>query len=188
MNGATGIGADHYRGGYWLAQALALARGKSAVYVRNRRLPADHREDVENELLLSCWAALSRFDPALASLRTYVSRVMENAARSMTRGDMAVRRIPDALIVSLSDSPAAADRGNSPALHLEFWLDFERAIDPLAQPLKDTAEALRWMGPAEIARVYGSSRRTVYDHIQVIRDRLVQCGIGLDYFARGGGE
>jgi DNA-directed RNA polymerase specialized sigma24 family protein len=185
MKGAIGIVTDHCRDEYALAQALA--HSKSVVYVRSRRLPSEYSEDVASNLILASLASLKKFDSVRASLATFISRVMDNSLMSMKRRDLTVRRIPDAMTVRLTDSPAAAHRGSSPAPNLEFWLDFGHAVKNLTPALKETAEALCWLSPAEIARVSGCSRRTVYDRIQVLRNHLVQCGIGPNYFARGGG-
>ncbi len=60
------------------------ARIRSAVTARAVEAWAD-REDIEQELLLIAWRRLSEYDRRKASLKTWLSRVMENRQRDIIR-------------------------------------------------------------------------------------------------------
>ncbi|MGN0871342.1 MAG: sigma factor [Victivallales bacterium] len=60
------------------------ARIRSAVTARAVGAWED-REDIEQELLIAAWRRLSQYDRRKASLKTWLSRVMENRQRDIIR-------------------------------------------------------------------------------------------------------
>ena len=183
-----------------LDQALPVVRNlaerKANAFVRRCGFAIDEREDVESQLVLTVIARWPKFDSEMACIRTFASRVMDNELVSILRYRLAGRRrhivcggffrdkdgadFGDGCLAGLSITPRTL------AEQQHFWLDVERALEPLPKVLLETAHALRWYTPSELGRKLGRSRTIVYERMRRLREALLAAGIGPDYFTTSG--
>ena len=173
--------------------ARDLARQKAIGAVGRCGLTHDDCEDVAGQLLVTFYTRFDRFDGDRASVRTFASRVMDKELTSILRYRLAARRrhLGDG---SLSGDVAEIDTGcltsgSAPPFveRQHFWLDFERALAPLPEVLRETAMALCWHTPSELSRLPGQTRTVMYRRIRRLREALLAAGVGPNYFATTGG-
>ena len=152
---------------YPLAVRAAQVRATAAVL--SGAIPSTDLEDCEQEGLTACWLALPRFDPARASLRTFVERVVANRIATLAR---AVRRVP--IHVQLSA------RGDwlvpSEAAGREFHADVERLSMAFGAEDRQLVFLLLEHSPAEAGRMMGLPRSAVYHRILRLRGKFVKAG------------
>lgn len=173
--------------------ARDVARQKAIGAVGRCGLTHDDCDDVAGQLLVTFYTRFNRFDGDRASVRTFASRVMERELTSILRYRLAGRRrhLGDE---SLSSDVAEIDTaylnsGSAPhfADRQHFWLDFERALAPLPEVLRETAMALCWHTPSELSRLPGHGRTVIYRRIRRLRQALLAAGVGPSYFSPLGG-
>ncbi len=141
-----------------------VARQKVLGAVGRCGLTHDDCDDVAGQLLMTFYTRFDRFDVDRASVRTFASRVMDKELNSILRYRLAGRRrhLGDG---SLSGDVTEIDTeclssGSAPPFseRQHFWLDFERALAPLPEVLRETALALCWhtftMGRSDYQRQY----------------------------------
>ena len=155
-----------------------LAERKANAFVRRCRLAIDEREDVQSHLVLTFIARWPKFDGGRASVRTFASRVMDKELTSILRYRLAQSRQPRELPVP--------DAGPTSASIHQFHVDFERAMAPLPEVVRETAFALSWLSTVDAAGVGGVSRQMLNRRKHQIRDVLLAAGITSHYFAGGG--
>jgi len=168
-------------------------RIRSRMLVEQFHLPVDDQEDLQQDMLLELLKAGERFDPALASKHTFASRVLDrfcqhftrqestrnrNGWKSMTFSDVAPDFSPDDRVGC--DGPLdlliAADRRN----------EIRAAINALPHDLRQLAMAMMDdTDKTAIAETLGISRRTVYRHLDRLREAFVEMGI--DEFLQASG-
>lgn len=138
---------------------------RSAKYARALRATGLDRDDLEQELLVELFRALSRFDPFRASLSTYVERVIAAKAISVIRRERAQKRCK-------TEEPPVL-RSPDLTINVELRVDIRRTLMPLSKSDRRIARLLLWgQRPTEIARELGSSRAAVYRSMDRIRDAL----------------
>lgn len=152
---------------YPIAARAAKVRATAAVV--SGAIPVADREDFEQEGLTACWRALPQFDPARASLRTFIERVIASRIASLVR---AARRSPAHVALNAA-SPRLVD---SEAEVQELYADVERLS--LAFECHDRRLILLLLehSPAEAGRILGLPRSTVHDRIIRLRRRFVAAG------------
>lgn len=170
-----------------------VARQKALGAVGRCGLTHDDCDDVAGQLLVTFYTRFDRFDVDRASVRTFASRVMDKELNSILRYRLAGRRrhLGDG---SLSGDVTEIDTeclssGSAPPFseRQHFWLDFERALAPLPEVLRETALALCWHTPSELSRLPGQGRTVVYRRIRRLREAPLAAGVGPNYFASAGG-
>lgn len=161
--------------------ALRAARVRATAAVVNGGVPIAGREDLEQESLTACWRALGRFDPARASLRTFIERVIATRLASMIR---TARRGPELL----SLKSASAQPADFSAAGLDLRADVERVLASLGCEDRQLALLLYDHSPAEIGRLLGIPRSTMHDRIVRLRRRFVKAGLGPSGNSRCGGR
>lgn len=160
--------------------ALRAARVRATAAVINGAIPAAGREEFEQEGLAACWRALPRFDPARASVRTFIEHVITARLSSLIR---AARRAPEFLpIQSASTLPA-----DFPAADLALRVDVQRVLATLGAEDRQLVLLLYDHSPAEVSRILGIPRSTLYDRIARLRRRFVAAGLGRNSNRRCGG-
>ena len=87
--------------------AARAARVRATAAVVSGAIPVADREDFEQEGLTACWRALPQFDPARASLRTFIERVIASRIASLVR---AARRSPSHVPLNAA-GPRPVDSG-----------------------------------------------------------------------------
>ena len=152
---------------YPIAARAAQVRATAAVV--SGAIPAADLEDFEQEGLTACWLALPKFNPARASLRTFVERVVASRIASLVR---AARRAPaqvslDAVCVWLADG--GTDRHDA-------QFDIERIASVSDGLDRQLISLLLNYSPAEAGRILGLPRSTVHDRILRMRRSFVRAG------------
>lgn len=151
-------------------QAYPLARRAVQVRAASGAMRAGDREDFEQEALLGLWIALRRYDPSRASLRTFVERVTDNRFASL------MRRRRSSLVVERLDGHWFATPDGIPAV--QFQVDFERILAPLADADRTLALLLVDYRPTEISRMLGIARSTLYARMARLRRAFLKAGYG----------
>jgi len=155
------------------AQAYPLVR--RAARVRLAALPRtamdfDDGRDLEQELMVAAWQALRHYDPARASLRTFVETIVSSRLSSLLRARRSQPRLEP-----LQDHMAAGLDG-IPAV--EFRIDFQRVSSQLAEPDCRLAIYLMNHSPTQAGRAFGISRSTIYQRLGRIRFAFENGGFG----------
>jgi len=161
--------------------ARHLAHQKAVVSVRRFGFAPYETDELESRLLLIAWRRFDKFDESRASMRTFLSRVMDSELASILRASgraVQTEPLPD-------QAPAIATQNDT--ARGEFWIDLGRALAPLPPEVRETAFLLSWLPPAKAGRALGCSRGTVWARIRQMRDALLAVGMGPDYFAAAGG-
>jgi RNA polymerase sigma-70 factor (ECF subfamily) len=152
---------------YPLAVRAAQVRATAAVL--SGAIPSADLEDFEQEGLTACWLALPSFDPARASLRTFVERVVANRIASLAR---AARRMP----VQIHLSPKGRWLVASEAAERDFQADVERLSTAFGGEDRQLVFLLLEHSPAEAGKIMGLPRSTVHQRILRLRRRFVTAG------------
>jgi len=151
-----------------LSSALRAVQVRVAAAVVSGRAPAGDRDDLEQEALLGLWAAMRHYDASRASLRTFLERVADKRFASL------MRRHRNSVVLERLDGYRFATADGIPAV--QFHVDFERVLAPLGDPDRMLARLLVDYGPAEISRMLGVSRSTVYARIARLRSAFRAAG------------
>jgi RNA polymerase sigma factor (sigma-70 family) len=150
--------------------ALRAAQVRAAAAVVSGVIPMADREDFEQEGLTACWRALPHFDPARASLRTFIERVISARLASVIRS---VRRAPLFTPIKSAATMHAAGSVSDYVLNA----DLERLLTMLCHADRQLALLLVDHSPAEVGRLLGMPRSTVHDRIV----RLRRCFVGAGF-------
>lgn len=149
--------------------AVRAAQVRATAAVVSGAIPVADLEDFEQEGLTACWLALPKFDPARASLRTFVERVVASRLASLVR---AARRAPtqvslDAVCEWLTDG--GTDRQDA-------QFDIERIASASNGLDRQLISLLLNYSPAEAGRMLDLPRSTVHDRILRMRNRFAAAG------------
>ena len=146
-----------------------------ATQVRSAAATARHidieREDLEQDALIGVWLALSKFNPARASLRTYVERVVDSSVMSALRRAKAKKR-------TARGAPPPTPALPPLLVRIELRVDIERALRELRKRDRKVARLLAECRPSDVARTLGISRQAVHRSMQRIRMALCAAGFG----------
>jgi len=168
---------------YPIAARAARVRATAAVVCG--AIPVADREDFEQEGLTACWRALPQFDPARASLRTFIERVIASRIASLVR---ATRRSP-AHVPLEAAGPQPVNSGTDLQ---EFHADVARLSLAFGRNDRRLILLLQEHSPAEAGRMLGIPRSTVHDQILRLRRSFVGAGFvpnrGHAQTARRGGR
>lgn len=142
------------------------------------RLSHHRKEDLRQDLLLELCNAARRFNPATASARTFVSRVVSSAAAHHARCIRNERRNGARSPILLSQlqrdgrrfSPVAP-RSTEPSAH-DLVIDLDHGLSTMNRRQQQLAESLKTNTAAEIAKERGHHRSTVYRDLAAMRVTL----------------
>jgi RNA polymerase sigma factor (sigma-70 family) len=149
--------------------AARAARVRATAAVVSGAIPVADREDFEQEGLTACWRALPQFDPARASLRTFIERVIASRMASLVR---AARRSPERVSLTAA-GPRPVDSGVDVQ---QFYTDVERTIAAFECHDRQLILLLLEHSPADAGRMLGLPRSTVHDRILRLRRRFIAAG------------
>ncbi len=128
-------------------------------------ISASDRDDFEQEGLIACWRALPKYDPARASLRTFVERVVAARLASVLRSG---RRKP-------ADMPLSAAAGLSqPGCQemIDAQWDLDRRLARLCPADRQLAGLLFEHSRRDAGRMLGRSQSTIHTRILRLRQQL----------------
>ena len=149
--------------------AVRAAKVRATAAVVSGAIPVADREDFEQEGLTACWRALPQFDPARASLRTFIERVIASRIASLAR---TARRSPARVPLNAA-GPQAVDSGVDVQ---ELYTDVDRIVSAFECHDRQLIFLLLEYSPAEAGRMLGLPRSTVHDRILRLRRRFVAAG------------
>ena len=152
---------------YPIAARAAQVRATAAVV--SGAIPAADLEDFEQEGLTACWLALPKFNPARASLRTFVERVVASRIASLVR---AARRSPVHVPLKAA-GPRPVESGSELQ---ELYADIDRISLAFCCHDRQLIFLLLAHSPAEAGRMLGLPRSTVHDRILRMRRSFVRAG------------
>jgi DNA-directed RNA polymerase specialized sigma24 family protein len=157
--------------------------------------------DIEQELMLQAYRRLGSYDPARASLPTFIDRVVGNFTANLVEAAGAFRRGRLASTVSLDQSGLAdtdldESLGDTVSSAESLWpepdlnwleqihlrRDLERALRSMPSHL---VQCCRWLidgSITEAARSSGLARGSIYSRIATLKHRCRQ--VGLEIYLR----
>jgi RNA polymerase sigma factor (sigma-70 family) len=152
---------------YPLARRAAQVRARAAV--RGGALARYEAEDLEQELLIACWRAISRYNPERASLRTFLEHVAASRRASVLRSrPVRKRHSLGAVERSVAHSGTAA---------LDLRADVARVIASLGAEDQQFARLLMLHSPSEVSRMLRVGRSTVYKRIAKLQIEFTNAGL-----------
>lgn len=185
------------------ATVITNVRRVAAQYAHHLAPLGCTPEDLGQDLLVHCLERIDRYDPAQASLRTFIDRIIKNKVAAMIEHMLAQKRGAGAKEESLSEPIAIgkagetiervetisqdvydmnAERQSRPATELMFLsFNVDQVVSGLPTDLADLAHLLAaGESLVEVARQLEVSRATV--HRRVVRLRRIFRGAGLDTY------
>jgi RNA polymerase sigma factor (sigma-70 family) len=133
-------------------------------------------EDLRQNFLAELCSAERRFNPNLASKRTFVCRVLSKASAYFARTARSRRRGPGRPIASLSAinversaRALAGPRADEPAVRVDLAMDIADALERLDDRRRRLVHELRTRTPREIAAERGVHPSTVYRELAAVR-------------------
>lgn len=185
--------------------AVKVVRHTTRVLVRRGRLQEADREDLEQELMLDLLRRLPRFDPARATLRTFVSRVVRHRAARIVAASFTAKAVSRRGMLSLQDevddgSGVSVERGETldpaedcrrsrgpgaPGDTHDLRVDLDAVVADLPADMQELCSWLLHHTATEAARTTGTSRASIWRRMQPVRERFAAAGID-DYLPGGG--
>lgn len=190
-----------------LTYARKQSHFKAKQLIGNYGFTRDDLEDIRQDLLAELFRRLERFDPAKAGVRTFITRLLNNAVADLIERRRAQCRDYRRSTCRLDDWTEAGDedggwttyaaqtteadvkahlrtefRSESEALQLR--MDVEAVIDRLPRDLRELSRHLQTKSVSQIAREKGVSRQSVYGSIRQLRRIFSEAGLG-EYLAAG---
>jgi len=176
--------------------AKALVQAKARQLCRRNFSPSE-REDIEQELWLAVLQQAERFDPARASLETFLDRVVSRAAAMLLRRSKRHKRASGCQPLSLESDFIATGEGLKPVSEVVSSEDVARRLgtqsaDPIArleqteaveyalaqmpERLRDICRRLMTGTVASVAHELGISRYQVRNALEEARPYFEQAG------------
>ena len=165
--------------------------GRKARYLARKVEFADvDRDDIAHDLLKEVLERWPSFDPARAKATTFIARIVEHGIVSMIRGKRAAKR-DVRKTVGLADERAApaeefdeqTARGRrgcaarDPFEEMALWLDVLAARSDLPTELQRLCALLTQYSMAEVSRLSGRPRTSLYNDLHRIRKRFEDAGL-----------
>lgn len=177
--------------------AKALIRVKARQMCRQPGFTRSDAKDFEQELFLLLIAKLECFDPARASLNTFIDRVVESGVRMMLRNAARLKRGKGRFARSLDAEPASGHgrpqstrlpqdahsrrTGRQQRDPIADFLDSDAiaaAIESMSEDLREICEMLKEVEPTPLAKRMGMSRRQMNRSMEQIREHFIRAGLG----------
>ena len=154
---------------YTVTNRVAAVRAATTASLYG--LPADARDDLEQELLLELWKKRIAFDPRRGGWRTFSEVVAANKMTSLVR-TMCSRRSGrfKEQPIEWASSLAAPDGRN------ELRADVRRVLAGVSTFDRHIARSLTYRSPTETGRSMGVSRAKVYRAIGRLRAAFTLAG------------
>jgi RNA polymerase sigma factor (sigma-70 family) len=150
-----------------------LLRRKASQIVRQARLPGQDREDLTQDLIVELLKRLQKYDSVKAKGNhgKFVKMIARRATINLLRRFSAVKRSAHSTS-SMNDMAIELELISGDAEREELTRDVTDALTVLPADLQQVALLLMTESIAEIARILGVSRDTVYARVRKIRTHL----------------
>lgn len=142
-------------------------------------------EELRQDFIVELCKAEHRFDPNLASKRTFICRVLSKASAYFARSARSKRSGSGRPIVSLSMIQAeqatdafAAHRSDEPSVRVDLAMDIADASSRLDERGRRLVAELHTQNPREIAAERGVHPSTVYRHLAAVREAFAELSPG----------
>jgi len=172
--------------------AARLIRIKARQLIGKAGFTRSDLEDIEQELTLDLLERLPRYDPARASRRTFIARIIDHKVARLLEYRCAARRDPRRMECSLH-APVTGEGGDTaelwatmegvnprPTRASDLAMDLETVLNGLPPRIRRICAYSPDWTAQEIADELGVSRRTVQRWKREIRRRCEDGGLG-DY-------
>lgn len=182
--------------------ALETVHHKTQKLVGKAGYTQDDVDDIKQDLIVDLLERLPKFDPAKASLNTFIARVVERKICNLLRARWAEVRNRRREVCSLNDNISTGEaemvqryttisqdeydlstgKYGLPAEEREHLrLDLAALLAELPPELRRAAELLQMFPVAQVARQMGVPHATFYDqHLTRLREAFAAKGMG-DY-------
>ncbi len=190
---------DHAQGKEFVLTdyAKSLIKFKARQLSRRQDFQPAELEDLQQELWLALVKAAEQFDPAKASLDTFIDRVVNNAVAMLVRTRQRARNGIPQRMQSLSDELTSPDGKTEPLAATITRDDLARrigteptdethvaetteavtaALQQMSADLRDLCRRLMGGTVTSVARDLGISRRQVRNRLRNARPYLEQAG------------
>ena len=178
--------------------AIRLIRHRARRLVATAGFAPGDIEDIQQDLIVDLLERLPKFDPAKATHKTFVARVIDRKVAKLIRHRNSQKRDPRREACSLNEciddgeggsveriqtiAAEEADRGlgrqaRSDQETAELSLDVEEVLNRLPDNLRRLCELLKTGSIADAARAMGVPRTTLNDHVKKLREFFEAAGL-----------
>lgn len=179
-------------------QTVETIRIKAWGLIGNYGFTYDDFDDIQQEITLDLLTRLSEYDPDKASIRTFISRIIDYKVQQITEERSTdkerIRQASASLNDSFSESegelteriqsvtqnnlPWNESDAGSPAVDLSnLRVDLRRVLSTLSPQQLDICARLSRDNIADVARQMGLPRMTLYYHLKKIREHFENAGL-----------
>jgi len=177
--------------------AVKAVRHTTHALVRRGRIQEADREDLEQELMLDLLRRLPRFDPARATLRTFVSRVVRHRGAQIIAATWSAKSNGRRAAVSLHDlvedgTGESVERWETldeetgrrrsggvgdAEVARDIRIDLDGVLGDLPPEERDLCDWLLHHSVTEAARSKDTSRASIWRRMQPVRARFATAGV-----------
>ena len=191
--------ADVFGSDEAMEYAIELVKHRARDMVGFAGITESDRDDVEQELMFDLLRRLPKYDPSIAKLTTFMTRVVDHRCATIVMDRKAGMRDYRMCAMSLNqvmedeedaffeqtDGPDREEYLNrrgvlpeAPARRLDLTIDVQRAVDLLDPNLQELCERLRTQRVSEVARGARMARSSLYESMAKIRMLFEDVGVG----------
>lgn len=169
--------------------AASLIGFKARMLSRRQAFGRDDRKDIEQDLWLDLLERLPKYDPAKATLNTFIALVVERRVATLIRDRSTEKRSPDREECSLDDPVLDADgrvvprhettseAASDPARLRDLERDMAQVVAGLSDDLRAAALALAFGTQNSVGPELGISRRAMANAVDELREILRDAGL-----------
>ena len=169
--------------------AASVIQFKAWMLSRRRAFARDDREDIEQDLWLDLLERLPKYDPAKATLNTFIALVVERRVATLIRDRSTEKRSPDREECSLDDPVLDGDgrvvsrhettpeAASDPGRLRELERDMAHVVAHLPDDLRSIALALAFGTQNSIGPELGFSRRAMAKAVEQLREIFRDAGL-----------
>ena len=176
--------------------AARLIKHKARQMVGTAGYSFSDMPDLEQELVADLLQRLPRFNPTIAKMSTFVSRIVEHRIATILEARNAScrdwKRCQDSLNEPLSNNEGEfyefMDLVRSPTIGLDddgesiedaysFAIDFKKAMESLPEDLQEICQLLKGHSLTDVAQQLDMPRTTLYSKLRTIRNHFSAAGM-----------
>lgn len=169
--------------------AANLIKHKARKMVGTAGYTSDDLHDIEQDLMLDLLQRIKKYNPAIAKMTTFMSRIVDNKANTLYESRNAARRNWKLCQTSLNDpipsndsdigeridlvtSPREEDESMSPIEIHDRHMDLAKALSSLPEDLQDLCQRLKYLSITEAAQELGIPRTSLYTKLKQLRQHF----------------